>query len=163
MAYLDGFNYVRGPVRYAWSDVSSTATFEALNPVTLSDDRTLIEATSDTTAIYGIAMNRAADSLPGVLTGKTLVQIPEPETIYATKIQTGVATSVISLGQSYGIEKNANHMRLDTDSQATTMVNIVGDDLGNTINSVDSSVFVRWLGDRLIQSSAASITIFAQD
>ncbi len=163
MAYLDGFNYVRGPKRYQWSDVSSTATFLAFNPVTLSDDRTLIEATSDTTAIYGIAQNDAADSLPGVMTGKTLVQIPEPETVYATKIQTGVATSVVSLGQSYGIEKSGDFLRLDTDSQTTAMLNIVGDDQGNTINSVDSSVFVRWLGDRLIQSSAASITIFAQD
>ncbi len=163
MAYLDGFNYVRGPVRYQWSDVSSTATFLAFNPVTLSDDRTLIEAASDTTAIYGIAMNDAANSLPGVLSGKALVQIPEPETVYATKIQTGVVASVISLGQSYGIEKSGDFLRLDTDSQATTMLNIVGDDQQNTINSVDSSVFVRWLADRLVQSSAASITIFAQD
>ncbi len=117
MAYLDGFNYVRGPVRYQWSNVSSTATFLAFNPVTLADDRTLIEAASDTTAIYGIAMNDAADSLPGIMTGKTLVQIPEPETVYATKIQTGVVASVISLGQSYGIEKSGDFQRLDTDSQ----------------------------------------------
>ncbi len=164
MAYLDGFNYVSGPVRYQWSDVSSTATFRAFNPVTLSDDRTLIEAASDTTAIYGISMNDAANSLPGVLSGKALVQIPEPETIYATKIQTGVATSVVSIGQSYGIEKSINHMRLDTDSQATPMLTLVGDELGNQINSADSSVFVRWLGDRLgVFSSAASIDIFAQD
>ena len=163
MAYLDGFNYVSGPARYVYSTVSSTATFRARNPVTLADDRSLIEAASDTTAIYGIAMNNAADSFAGLLSGKCLVQIPTAETVYATKIQTGVATSVTSVGQSYGIGKSGNFLRLDTDSQATTLVNIVGEQDGSTVRSDDSSVKVRWLADRLIGSSAASITIFAQD
>lgn len=163
MAYQGGFTYVSGPVRHAWSTVSSTATFKARNPVTLSDDRTLIEAASDTTAIYGIACSDAADTLPGVLSGMVLVEIPEPETVYAVKIQTGVAGSAISLGQSYGIEKSGNFLRLDPDSQVTTMLTIVGDQLGNTINSTDSSVFCRWLGARLgIYSSAASTSVFAQ-
>lgn len=166
MAYPDGFNYVSGPIpRRVWSDISSTATFRARNPVTLSDDRTIIEAASDSTAIYGIATNNAADSLPGVLTNKVLIEIPEPETIYATKVQTGVATSVYSVGQSYGIEKSGNFLRLDTDSQATAMCTVVGDQLGGpAVRSADSSVFVRFLADRLgVLSSAGSISVFAQD
>lgn len=162
MAYADGFTYVSGPVRYIESTVSSTATFRARNPVTLSDDRTVIEAASDTTAIWGIACNNAADSLAG-RSGKVLVEIPTEETIYAVKIQTNVAGSALSIGQGYGIEKSGNYLRLDPDSQATTMLMIVGDQYGNTINSDDSSVYVRWYLNRLITSSDASITIFAQD
>jgi len=163
MAYPPGFNYVSGPVRYQWSTVSSTATFEARNPVTLSNDRTIIEVASDATAIYGIAVNRAADSLGGGLSGRVLIEIPEPETVYATLVQTGVATSATSIGEPYGIEKSGNHFRIDTDSQVTTFVQIVGDHLGNTVRSDDSSVFVRFLADRLAFSSSDSILIYAQD
>jgi hypothetical protein len=130
----------------------------------LSDDRTLIEIASDATAFYGIAQSDAADSLPGIRSGQVLVEIPEPETVYKTLVQTGVATSVTSIGQSYAIEKSANHFRIDTDSQATAMVTIVGDQFGNTVNSDDSSVMVRFLADRLgVFSSAGSISVFAQD
>jgi len=163
MAYLAGFNYVSGPYRMRDSAVSSTATFRAFNPVTLSDDRTLIEAASDTTAIYGIAMADAADSLPGIKAGFCPVMIPEPETVFVCGIQTGVATSATSIGQGYGLEKAGNHLRLDTDSQATAIVQIVGDSAGNTVNSADSTVFVSFFGNRIIGSSDASITIFAQN
>ena len=164
MAYPNGFTYVRGPEpQRVWSNVSSGATFVERVPVTLHATRNVIEADSDSTAIYGISCNRAADSLGGIGAGKVLVEIPQPETVYAVKIQTGVAASAISLGQAYGIEKSGNYLRMDTDSQATPMVVVVGDEFGNTINSADSSVFVRWLADRLgIYSSAASISIFAQ-
>ena len=164
MAYPNGFTYVRGPEpQRIWSTVSSGATFVERVPVTLHATRGCIEADSDSTAIYGISCNRAADSLPGIGAGKVLIEVPEPETVYAVKIQTGVAASAISLGQSYGIEKSGNYLRLDTDSQATPMLTIVGDEFGNTINSDDSSVFVRWHADRLgIYSSAGSISIFAQ-
>ena len=97
MAYNNGFTYVRGKEpQKVWSTVSSTATFRARVAVTLSDDRTLIEAASDSTAIFGIACNDASASLPGIGAGRCWVEIPEPETVYATKIQTGVAASAIS-------------------------------------------------------------------
>lgn len=163
MAYPNGFTYVRGPEpQRVWSNVSSGATFVERVPVTLHATRNVIEADSDSTAIYGISCNRAADSFPGAA-GKVLIEIPYPETVYATKIQTGVAASAISLGQAYGIEKSGNYLRLDPDSQTTPMLVVVGDEFGNTINSADSSVFVRWLSARLgIYSSEASTSIFAQ-
>jgi len=162
MAYANGFTYVSGCVHYVESIVSSTATFKARNPVTLSDGRTVIEAASDTTAIWGIACNDAANSFAG-RSGRVLVEVPEPETVYAVKVQTGVAASATSIGQGYGIEKSGDYLRLDTDSQTTAMLMIVGDEFGNAVNSADSSVFVRWYANRLITSSDASITIFAQD
>lgn len=162
MAYPNGFTYVSGPVTYRESTLSSGQTVRARNPVTLSDDRTVIEAASDTTVLWGIICHDAANSLAG-RSGKVLIEIPEPETIYATKIQTGVAGSAISIGQGYGIEKSGNHLRMDPDSQVTPFVQVVGDQFGNTINSDDSSVFVRFYANRLLNSSDASITNFAQD
>lgn len=165
MAYPNGFTYVSGPIAgRVLSTISSTATFRSNNPVTLSDDRTLIEADSDTTAIFGIALADAANSIAGALSGKCLVEIPTPQTVYAVKIQTGVAGSVISVGQSYGIEKSGNHMRLDTDSQATPMVTILGRQDGTVIDSADSSIHVTWLGNVLgVGGSNASVNIFAQN
>lgn len=164
MAYPPGWNYVKGPIKYVYSTVSSTATFKARNPITFSNDRTLIEATSDTTALFGIAANDAANSLGGVLAGKCLVEVPTADTIYAVKVQTGVATSATSAGQSYGIEKAGNHMRVDTDSQVTTMITIVPRDDGSTVDSADSTVFVNIHGDHLgVFGSNASISVFAQD
>jgi len=161
MAYPNGFNYVSGPLRYVLSNVSSTATFKARNPVTLSDDRSLIEADSDATAIFGIAAHDAANS---VYAGKCLVEVPTQETVYATKVQTGVATSATSIGQSYGIEKSGNYLRVDTDSAATPFVTLVPRDDGSTVDSADSSVFVTFLGNKLgVFGSDASISIFAQN
>lgn len=163
MAYPDGFSYVGGDFEMVWSDVSSTATFVARNPVTLSDDRTLIEATSDVTAIFGVAQNDAAASLAG-RTGKVLVLVPTRDTVFATKIQTGVATSATSVGQAYNIEKSGDFLRLDTDSQTTPLCVIAGDQYGTTVRSVDSSVFVKFLGNVLgAYGSNASISVFAQD
>lgn len=161
MAYPNGFNYVSGPLRYVLSAVSSTATFVARVPVTLSDDRTLIEADSDSTAIFGIAHHDAANS---IYAGKCLVEVPTEQTVYAVKVQTGVATSLLSIGQSYGVEKSGNYLRLDADSQATTYLTIVPREDGSTCDSADSTVFVTILGDRLgVFGSNASISIFAQN
>lgn len=162
MAYPDGFSYVGGPFEMIWSDVSSTATFLARNPVTYSDDRTLIEATSDVTAIVGVAQNSAVDSLAG-RSGKCLVLVPTRDTVFATKIQTGVATSATSAGQAYNLEKSGDYLRLDSDSQTTPVVQIVGDQYGTTVRSADSSVFVKFLGNVLGgYGSNASVNIFAQ-
>lgn len=163
MAYPNGFSYVGGPFEMVWSNVSSTATFKARNPVTFSDDHTLIEATSDTTVIFGIAQNDAADSLAG-RAGKILVLVPTRDTVFAVKIQTGVATSKTSAGMSYQLEKSGNHLRPDTDSQVTPHVQIIGDQYGETVRSEDSSVFVKFLGNVIgIYGSNASTVKFAQD
>ena len=161
MAVQPGFTYVFGDRRYAYSTVSSTATFRARNPVTFDARGFLIEAASDSSAIYGIACNNAADSLAG-LPGKTLVEIPEPETIYLTTVQTGAATSLFSVGRAFAIEKSGNYFRLDSDSAATAYLVIAGDQYGNQVNSDDSSVQVRWLAERLLMSSGASVPNFAE-
>ena len=161
MAYPLGFTYVSGPVRYVTSTVSSTATFKARNPLALGLGYTCIEATSVSTAIFGIACNDAANSLPGQA-GKVLVEIPMPETVYACQVQTGVATSATSIGLVYAIEKSGNYLRIDTDSKTTPHLVLVGDEFGNTVNSADSSCYVRFLANSLqIFSSSASVAWYA--
>lgn len=164
MAYPAGFTYVRGTRNTFWSTVSSTATFRAGNPVTYSDDRSLIEAASDTTAIVGIALHNAADSLGGGRVNQCLVLIPASDTVFATLVQTGVATSATSVGQSYNLEKSGNFLRLDTDSQTSPRLVIVPRADGSTVDSEDSSVFVQFLMDFVAPfGSNASVNIFAQD
>ena len=161
MAYGNGFNYVEGPIKYVRSTVSSTATFKGRNPVTLSDDRTLIEADSDTSLLFGIAAHDAADS---IYAGSCLVEIPTADTIYAVKVQTGVAASALSAGQGYNIEKSGNYLRLDVDSQSTPMLIIVPRQDGSTLDSADSTVFVHIAGNYLgVFGSNASTGPFAQN
>lgn len=161
MAYQDGFTYVSGPIKYVLSVLSSTCTVRGRNPVTLSDDRSVIEAKSDSTAIYGIAAHNAADS---IIPGYMLVEIPTPETVYAAKVQTGVAASQLSVGESHGIEKSGNFLRVDVDSTQTQMVTIVPRGNYATHDSNDSSIFVHFLGNVLgVFNSNASVLIFDED
>jgi hypothetical protein len=163
MVFQDGWSYVKGPIKYVWSTTSSTATFVARNPVTLSDDRTLIEAASDSTAIFGIAAHDAANSIPAALSGLCLVEVPTSDTVYAIKIGTGAATSEVSIGQSIDIEKSGDFIIGNEDSQASPYVTIVPRDDGSTLDSDDSTVFVNILGNRIgVMGSHSSITIFAQ-
>ncbi|KKL05247.1 hypothetical protein LCGC14_2607980, partial [marine sediment metagenome] len=77
MAYLDGFTYVEGPYTIRWSTLSSLATVRARNPVGYeAESRTIIEATSDMTTIYGIIQADAANSLAGQLSGKCAIMVP---------------------------------------------------------------------------------------
>jgi hypothetical protein len=134
MTYQDGWNYVSGPLRYVRSTVSSTATFRGRNPVTLSDDRTLIEADSDSTAIFGIAAHNAADS---IYAGECLVEVPTAQTVYAIKIGTSAAASEVSAGQSIEIEKSGNFLIGNEDSQ------ILGDRLGVFGSNASVSIFAQ--------------------
>jgi len=163
--YPNGWTYVSGPApRMIWSTTSSTATFKAFNPVTLSDDHSVIEAASDTTTILGIAQHDAAQSLGGIRANQILVALPQQETVYAVKIENGESASALSIGMAYGIEKSGNYLRPDPDSRVTPHVVLVGRDNGTLIDSTDSSVFVRFLGDSLgLYTSAASIANWAQD
>lgn len=161
MAVLSGFQYVSGPMRHVLSTVSSTATFKAFNPVTLSDDRTLIEADSDTTAIFGIAQQDAANS---IYANKCLVLVPENTTVFESKITTTAVASEISAGQSVNIEKFGDYLWPDEDSQSTPMVTIVPRDDGSTLDSANSSIRVVFLGNKIgVFGSNASVNIFAQN
>lgn len=164
MTYPNGFSYVKGPVEFVLSTVSSTATFRARVPVTLADDRSVIEAASDSTAIYGVAANDAADSLPGNLSGQVLVEIPTADTVYAIKIGTSAAASEVSAGQSMDLEKSGNYLIGNEDSQTSPLVTVVPRGDGSTLDSADSTVYVHFLGNALSPfGSNASTNIFAQD
>jgi len=160
MAFPNGWSYVKGPIKYVRSNVSSICTVKARNPVTLDAGRRVIEAASDTTGIYGIASHDAADSIyPGVM----LVEVPQAETIYAIKVGTGAAASELSIGQSIGLEKSGNYIIGDEDSGTSPLVTIVPRDDGTTLDSADSTVFVHILGDHLgVFGSNASSSAFAQ-
>jgi hypothetical protein len=142
MAYLNGFQYVSGPHEEFLSTISSTATFKQGVPLTYGLGRTLIEATSRSSQIVGIAMHDAANSIyPGLCSVLKVL----PNTVFAVKIQAGVATSATSAGQSYGLEKSGNYLRPDTDSQTTPMVVILPRQDGTTVDSTDSSVWCSFL------------------
>lgn len=151
MAYLDGFTYVEGPYSIRFSTTSSNATFRGRNPVGYeAESRTLIEATSDMTTIYGIALADAADSLPGALTGKMPVMVPTDQTVFATKVQTGVVASALTIGQAFDIEKSGNFLRLDTDSiSSAKLVLIERGTSASAVDSADSSVHVQFLREAI--------------
>src|SRR3990167_6889886 len=124
-SYADGFTWVKGPgmVPDTFLSLTSwTATFRAGAPVLRDAIGYMVEAASDATAISGIAAHNAASS---VYAGKCLIQKIRPGDIWATKIQTGVAASALTIGVSYGIEKSGNNLRMDTDSGTTPFVTIV--------------------------------------
>ncbi len=153
MAYPDGFSYVEGPYNIRWSTASSVATFRIRNPVVMEDvARTLNEADSGSTAIYGIALANAADSIGGPLAGKIPVLVPTEQTVFATKVQTGVAAAVLELGTTFDIEKSGNFFRIDSDNNSTTSSRVVlveRGTSGSALDSADSSVHVQFLKDSI--------------
>ena len=149
MAYVDGFTHVEGGYNIRWSTVSSSATFRRGNPVMYeAESRTLIEFTSDATAIYGIAQANAADSIGGPLAARMPVAVPNEGSVWATKVQTGVAASALTIGQVFDLEKSANHFRVDVDSIASGRVILIERGTSaSAVDSADSSVHVQFLKD----------------
>lgn len=161
MAYQPGFTYVKGPIRgIEESTTSSTATFKARNPLSFGLGATMVEATSTCTQIFGIALNDAATSF-AARAGKVSVMVPTGDTVFATLVQTGVATSATSAGEVYGIEKSGNYLRIDSDSRATAFLRIVPREDGSTVDSTDSSVWVSFLPSVLMLDSNTSIAFRA--
>ena len=160
MATQDGFHYVKGPCVNVLSKILSTATFKARVPVTLTTAGLVCEATggSDVTAIYGISMHDAADSIYPQF---CMVEVPTPDTVYVAKCATDASSSELSVGRGVDIEKSGNYFIIDEDSQATPMVTLVPRDGFDTLDSADSSVHFSWLGDKLgVFHSNASVNIF---
>lgn len=157
-----GFNYLSGQRHVIYSAVSSTATFKAGNPVTLHPARTLLEMRdSKETAIVGIALADAANSIGGALAGMCPVLIPMADTKFLTNIATNVASSLLSQGQSGEIVKSGNYFRPDFSSCVTPYVTIVARGDGSTVDSNDSTVVVQFLQDRIGPvNSNASFVIF---
>ena len=147
MAYPDGFTYVEGPYNIRWSVVSSAATFRIRTPVAMEDaSRALIEIDSGTTAIYGISLANAADSIGGPLAARCPIMVPTEQTVFATKVQTGVVASGLEIGETFDLEKSGDFFRADTDSKSSARVVLVERGTsGAAIDSADSSVHVQFL------------------
>lgn len=132
------------PVRGNWEkklmDTASVATFGKGALVAFNTARTLQEATIGSEKIIGIALHRSVDSFPA---GKVLVAIPMDNSAVATcDVQTGVASSLLSIGQSYSFEKSGNTLRLDTDSNTSSYLEIVGSPDISSLSRVEV-VFLR--------------------
>lgn len=151
MPYVDGFTHVEGGYNIRMSTVSSGATFLRGNPVMYeAESRTIIEFTSDATAIYGIAQANAADSIGGPLAGIVPIAVPHEQSVWATKVQTGVDASALTIGQVFDLEKSGDFFRVDVDSIASGRVILV--ERGTSaaaVDSADSSVHVQFLKDNI--------------
>lgn len=118
------FRPVRGNWRTQEFDTLSTATYGKGALVALGGARTIAEATVGSPSIIGIALQASVDSFPS---GKVQVAIPvDRSCVFEADIETDVAASAISIGESYTIEKSGNTLRIDVDSQASAFVQIVG-------------------------------------
>ena len=146
MAYPVGFNYVSGPFTLRMFPVSSTLTFAKRNPVSIGGDGTISQFSAVATSIVGIAMSDSSQSES--INGKNcvLVGIPEESTVFAVKVQAGVASSALTAFQRFNIEIATDHYRVDTDSTVTTLVQLVprGDGSSDAL-STDSTVNVQLL------------------
>ena len=116
------------PVRGNWENklfnTASAATFGKGALVAFNTARDLQEATVGSEKIIGIALHRSVDSFPD---GKVLVAIPLDGTAVCTAaIETDVAASALSIGQSYTFEKSGNTLRIDVDSQASAYFELIG-------------------------------------
>ena len=158
--YPPGFNYVSGPWELRLFPVSSTSTFAARNPLYVDAKGVVAQYTAGVGSIAGIAMSGSSksDSVAGV--NCVLVGIPGVDTVFATKVQTGVATSSLTAFQAYNIELNTEHFRLDVDSTVTKIVQIVprGDGTSDAL-SADSTVNVRFVRGILEPFGSVGTTI----
>lgn len=155
-SYGNGFQYVSGTHKTFWSDVSSTATFKAFNPVQYGLGRTLTEADSQATMIVGIAQHDAGSS---IIPGKCLVLTIYPDTVFATKTRTNIAGSALSAGQTMDITKTGNFIQ-PANSRTTPAVIIVPREDGTTIDSGDSSLWVQFLTTKLGAYASSASTLF---
>lgn len=146
-----GFQYIEGPANIRWSIVTSTATFLRGALVAYHDvTRQIVEldAGSDTTAIYGVAMANATSgsSLGGAFANRCPVLIPTEETVFAAAVQTGVVAGGLEVGEALNVEKAGNYHRVDTDSKASARVVLVERGLsGVAYDSADSTVYCQFL------------------
>jgi hypothetical protein len=160
VAYPPGFNYVSGPCRLQLFEVTSADTFAARNPVCVTGAGTISQYSDVATVIAGIAQSESSQSI--AIAGKNYVSVlvPEENTVFATKVQTGVASSALTAMSAFNIEIATNHFRLDTDSTVTKIVQNVPRESGSAdADSTDSTVFVRFLPGALKFSSPGTVRL----
>ena len=154
-----GFRPIRGNWRTVSFPVASAATFQTWAPVDWDGARNLIEATSASTSIVGVALSYSTASFPNAAgVNCVLVAVPVDQSAIAeTNIATNVAASAISFGQAYNITKATNNLRCDTASQASVLVEIVS---SGVVDSVRSTVEVAFVVNRRAYSSVSSTVIY---
>jgi len=157
-----GFRPVRGNWEKVMLPVASAATFQQWAPVDYDGARNLIEATSASTFIVGVAMSNSTASTPsqlsvnGPLVNCVLVSIPMDFSATArASILSTVVASAISIGQCYNIDKKANNLGVDVTSQASAIVYLAGN-----FDSALSQVDVRFLTQVNGLPSYKSVTNF---
>src|SRR5690349_7392 len=95
------------PARGNWEQrtltISSTATFFKGDALRLNGARDLAVYNSVSSQVIGIAMHDSSASLPA---GKCVVAIPAPNCTAFIDVPTGLAASVLSVGQTVGLYKS---------------------------------------------------------
>ncbi len=148
-----GFQPIRGNWEIRQINTASAATFGQFSPVDYDGHRDLIEATSASTQILGIALHSSVNSLPA---GKVLVAFPRDNSaVFRAQITTNVAASTISAGQIYGIKKSGNTLMIDESSVATALVQISDPANFDSATSLIDATFIRSI---IAQPSHTSIT-----
>ncbi len=148
-----GFQPVRGRWEFVQLATASAATFQRFAPVDFDGARNLIEATSASTRIVGVAMSASTASFPA---GYITVAVPADHTAVArTSILSTVVASAISYGQVYNIDKLYNNLGVDVTSQASGLVELRGN-----FDSATSTIDVQFLGNVRGISSNASPSVF---
>jgi len=144
VAFPPGFNYVCGPSRIQYFPILSTATFVKRNPLSDNGTGSVIQYAAGQDNIVGIAVSDSSQSLDVGGTNMVPVLVPQEDTVFAVSVQTGVASSSLTAYQAFDLEVATEHLRLDTDSTVTKIVQIVprGDGKSDA-NSADSTLFVQ--------------------
>ena len=147
-----GFQPVRGKWEFVELPTASAATFQQFAPLDFDGARNLIEATSASSYIVGIAMSASTASFPS---GKITVAVPQDSSAVArASILSTVVASALSFGQAYGIAKLGNNLGVDVTSQASTLVYLRGN-----FDSATSKIDVQILGDSRGIPSAVSASV----
>ena len=157
-----GFRPVRGNWEKVMLPVASAATFQQWAPLDYDGTRLLIEATSASTMIVGVATSYSTQSFPsqisvnGPVWNCILVAIPMDNSAVArTSILSTVVASALSIGQVYNIDKLYNNLGLNVTSQASAKVQIRGN-----FDSATSQIDVQFLQNVEGMPSYASVTNF---
>lgn len=143
---------------YRQYDTTSTATFLKGCLVTFSGARTLVERASTDSGYVGIAMSDSANSFPA---GKIQVAIPKPGCTAFVDVTANFASSQLSAGQAWGLDKRGNYnsylttLATSVFSRIVTIVGVI--DLGT--RSGNSRIEVEFIQNEAIIGSTSSVSI----
>jgi hypothetical protein len=136
-----GFFYVSGPSSIRAFNLKSTATVKAFMPVRVNGAGDLIESQGTDSILAGFILHDAANSVPS---GKALVIVGTPTTVFAGTAASGVGASTASSQLTLGMFKSGNSWYLDASgSTVSALFVVVPREDGSTLDSTDSSIWVQ--------------------